>query len=363
MKILKTGLILVVAAMVLCGPAIGHSAGYKNFAILIDQSNEMHVNHNNKSKNFRARETAEKLLIHIAEVGVPLKGAIYMYGIQAAETENRVHKVQRWTPFELGAFKLGLGKVDKQYGPSTLSVALRKLSDDMGHDGITGPTAVFVISGGNLSDVDSAENRAKELKQAHPDVCIYTILIGKSKLGGKNLGKVEKKGKCGFPVNGDSIKSGKDNRRYVEGIFKGTTGDSDNDGVDDSNDQCPGTPFGAGVDYRGCWVVNNITFDSGKADIKSMYGPYLNEIAGVINANPDLIIRLEGHTDSDGGDASNQKLSEARANAVMRHLITAEVEPSRISAMGWGESRPVADNSSSAGKAQNRRIEFVIQRR
>ena len=87
----------------------------------------------------------------------------------------------------------------------------------------------------------------------------------------------------------------------------------------------------------------------------------LDEIASVILAHPEIKkIRVEGHTDSDGPDSSNLKLSQARTQAVVDYLVSKGVERSRLDPVGFGESRPIAENTTPEGKAKNRRVEFII---
>lgn len=362
MRTLRLAVIAVIALGALAGPSAGKAAlRYENFVILIDQSNEMNMRYNDKSKHMIARKVAWRMLNNIPQ-NEGIKGSIYMYGTMAAESKHQYERVQKHMVFDLAAFQRSLDKVDKQTGPSTMSVALRAARRDLASE--SGRTAVFIISGGNMTDTGEPLREATELKKSKgPDLCIYTILVGKSKKGGKDLSHITKKGKCGFPVNADSLHSGAEVKRYIQAIFYGPGGDADSDGVDDDKDQCPGTPFGASVDYRGCWVVHNINFDVAKWDIKPQYYNQLNEIAGVMNANPDLYITIEGHTDSDGSDDSNMTLSQRRAQSVMNYLISADVDGARLKSVGKGESQPVADNSTSNGKAMNRRIEFVIERR
>jgi outer membrane protein OmpA-like peptidoglycan-associated protein len=106
-------------------------------------------------------------------------------------------------------------------------------------------------------------------------------------------------------------------------------------------------------------VVNGIRFDVGKATIKpESMGP-INEIYSLMSKNPEINFSVEGHTDSDGDDATNQKLSEDRAKAVMDKLIEMGIDKSRLTYKGFGESKPMVENTSAEGKAQNRRVEFV----
>jgi OmpA-OmpF porin, OOP family len=106
-------------------------------------------------------------------------------------------------------------------------------------------------------------------------------------------------------------------------------------------------------------IVNGIRFDVGKATLKpESMGP-LNEILYVMQKNPEINFSVEGHTDSDGDETTNQKLSEERAKTVMDKLIEMGIDKSRLSSKGFGESKPMVDNTSAEGKAQNRRVEFV----
>ncbi len=106
-------------------------------------------------------------------------------------------------------------------------------------------------------------------------------------------------------------------------------------------------------------VSNGIKFDVNKATIKPESMGVMNNICQLMKEHPELKFSVEGHTDSDGDDASNQSLSEKRAKAVVDQLKSMGIDSSRLSSKGWGESKPVAPNNSSEGKAMNRRVEFV----
>lgn len=105
---------------------------------------------------------------------------------------------------------------------------------------------------------------------------------------------------------------------------------------------------------------NTILFDSGKASISSDSFGLLDGLIFTARRCPESRIRIEGHTDSDGDDGTNQWLSEQRADAVVGYLATAGLSTDRLEPVGLGESQPVADNDTPEGKAKNRRIEFVI---
>jgi len=106
-------------------------------------------------------------------------------------------------------------------------------------------------------------------------------------------------------------------------------------------------------------VENGIRFDVNKATLKSESMGPINKIYKLMVKYPDLKFSVEGHTDSDGDVATNQKLSESRAKAVMNKLIAMGISPDRLKSKGWGESKPIDTNATPEGKANNRRVEFV----
>lgn len=123
---------------------------------------------------------------------------------------------------------------------------------------------------------------------------------------------------------------------------------------------------GTGVDvYRDGDTIrlqasDSITFDTGRADVKPQFRSTLEQIATSIRQYPGTVVRVEGHTDSTGSAALNQSLSENRAKSVASYLIERGIGPERIQAFGYGYSRPIADNATAAGRAQNRRVEVLI---
>jgi outer membrane protein OmpA-like peptidoglycan-associated protein len=140
-----------------------------------------------------------------------------------------------------------------------------------------------------------------------------------------------------------------------------TVGDEDRDGVPDNVDQCPGTPLGAPVDGRGCWVVAYAAFfDFDKSVIKSQFLPHIQQAARVLANNPGVNVSVVGHTDSVGTDAYNYGLGLRRAQAVIRELVNNGVSPGRLLADSKGESQPIDTNATGDGRARNRRVEIHV---
>lgn len=143
--------------------------------------------------------------------------------------------------------------------------------------------------------------------------------------------------------------------------------DSDGDGVLDRNDRCPNTLPGAEVDQYGCVVADqtitleNIQFEFNSAKLTPRAEASLNKVVRSLRDQPNTQVEVAGHTDSQGNDSYNLRLSGLRAESVRRYLVQNGVNASRITARGYGETQPVASNATEAGRAQNRRVELTFR--
>ncbi len=141
--------------------------------------------------------------------------------------------------------------------------------------------------------------------------------------------------------------------------------DADGDGVCDALDRCPGTKVGDKVDAVGCsgaqkggFVLEGITFKLNSAVIDPKSYPALNNAAQVMRDNPNVKVEIGGYTDSSGSAAYNKNLSLKRAEAVKSYLVDKGISAAQMTAVGYGEAKPIASNKTAEGRAQNRRIEF-----
>lgn len=110
-------------------------------------------------------------------------------------------------------------------------------------------------------------------------------------------------------------------------------------------------------------VPADLSFDIGRAAIKPRLAPILDQIASGLLNNPAINVRVIGHTDNTGGNASNERLSLARATAVRDHLAARGLADGTLSVEGKGESEPAVENNTAAGRAQNRRVEIFVAER
>ncbi|MES0875017.1 OmpA family protein [Sinimarinibacterium thermocellulolyticum] len=165
--------------------------------------------------------------------------------------------------------------------------------------------------------------------------------------------------------------------------------DADNDGVLDDVDQCPDTAYGASVDATGCTpapapepvcapvgdngevdlsgcaagdvvVLRGVTFEFDSARLTADAQTILDGVVAALQAAPEIRVEIGGHTDARGSEAYNQRLSERRAASVRDYLVDHGIDGARLTAVGYGETRPVADNDSEEGREQNRRVELTV---
>ncbi|WP_437548607.1 OmpA family protein [Sorangium sp. So ce327] len=180
--------------------------------------------------------------------------------------------------------------------------------------------------------------------------------------------------------DGDGVIDAEDACPDIPGIrtsdpaTNGCPGDRDGDTVRDDQDACPdikgkpdpdptknGCPVAVRMTETEIVILQQVQFDTGKATIKKVSDPLLDEVASVLKEHPEITkIEVQGHTDPRGGRAYNIKLSQARAESVMKALVQRGVEAERLASKGYGPDVPIADNDTDEGRQQNRRVQFKI---
>jgi OOP family OmpA-OmpF porin len=272
-------------------------------------------------------------------------------------------------------------KLMKKYGNNTLALAIfsslfsAQVSADKGLAYGAGGTVWRTSSGEcwttSYRDKDTQETGCfgeVEVAEEEGDADGDGVVDSLDQCPGTPLGvKVDAKG-CPLDSDGDGIIDDNDKcPNTPPGARVDATGcelDSDGDGVVDSQDDCPNTPAGATVSANGCAVkivLQNVQFKLNSDQINSEYYEVIERIASSLKARSDIrSILIVGHTDSTGEASYNQSLSEKRAQAVADALVGQGIEQRIISTEGMGEDEPVADNATSEGRAQNRRVELKL---
>lgn len=191
---------------------------------------------------------------------------------------------------------------------------------------------------------------------------------------------------CPIDTDGDGVFDAKDECPDTEpGVRVDVKGcafvvavevDSDSDGVLDGSDRCPSTPAGTEVDQFGCarqtyqeivaekfnGVLEGVNFLTNSDRLTGEAKSILNGVAQELMDFPDVHVLIVGHTDNVGRPGYNKELSLKRAKSVARYLVARGVEAGRMRYAGKGEEQPIAANSTAAGRAKNRRVEFIVEK-
>ncbi len=217
-------------------------------------------------------------------------------------------------------------------------------------------------------DKDPAPTGCFEAPVAEGDADGDGVVDSKDQCPGTLSGvKVDAKG-CELDSDGDGVVDSKDKCPNTPAGAKVDAGgcelDSDGDGVVDSKDACPDTLAGATVNSKGCAlgiVLQNVQFKLNSGELTAESQATLDKVAASLKARSDITsVIVIGHTDASGAASYNQSLSEKRAKAVADYLVSQGVDGGVLSSKGMGESSPIADNDTTEGRAQNRRVELKL---
>jgi len=390
------------------------------FEVIVDATESMNEIYKGKSKL-----NQEKALITLFNNTIPnikLNAAARAFGQFTTFGDPKSKLLFGPEGYTKSALPEAIAPIARGMGSSPLDAALDGATSDLKSQ--RGQLAVIVFSDGEDMKKYEPIAAAKRMKDTFGDrVCIYTVVLGDKAVmyqfgdlteGIDIMKQVADAGKCGSMVTGDSISSPEGMAAFVEKVFltidsdgdgvaddldkcpdtpagvkvdkDGCPLDSDGDGVPDYLDKCPGTPAGVKVDKDGCPPVAapvvkemvekeqapviveqgketlNVHFDFDKADIKPEYRDDIGRLGEVLKKYPDLNITIEGHTDSVGDTAYNDKLSQQRADAVKNYLVQEfGIDAARLNTKGYGERLPVAPNTTKEGRQKNRRVEAVAE--
>ncbi len=343
---------------------------------------------------------------------IPLQSVLRKYG-KGIKQSSKIKTELVYGPAEYSkeGFEQSLDTVKEASGLTFMGAAIDAASIDM-ESFEKGKTAVVIISDGKIH-IGNPVQAAERMKARHGDnVCIFTIFvpsdtadINQVTRDKELMKKIAGASYCGFSESADNIDSEEGMADFVKKVFLASVNDTDSDGVPNDMDQCPDTPLGVEVDskgcpipvkteepepepekiqvdtdgdgipddqddcpantpkgavvsQRGCWIVESLLFDFNKWDIKSEFYPNLDQVVSILEKNPALKITIKGHTDNIGTKEYNMKLSEKRAKAVMEYFLKKGINKERLSSEGFGFTKPVGTNSTSEGRAKNRRVEL-----
>jgi OOP family OmpA-OmpF porin len=214
-----------------------------------------------------------------------------------------------------------------------------------------GPKAVILFSDGVNTDAASPAAAAASMKEMHGNnICIYTVLIGDDPKGKANMEQIADAGKCGYATDSTVIGSAQGMDKFVTDVFL---------------TKAARKPAPAPVMKKPAKKISmtlDFEFDFDKAEVRAEHHGDAKMIADSLNKYSEATAQLEGHTDSVGTDEYNMALSRRRAESVKAYVVEKfNIDASRISTLGYGDSMPVASNDTEAGRQRNRRVVAHIQ--
>ncbi|MFO7877682.1 MAG: OmpA family protein [Desulfovermiculus sp.] len=318
----------------------------------------------------------------------------YQSGLFSAATSIRTY--QNMEPYDSSSFTQAIDSTDvasEMYGNTTpLANGIQNLESEL--KALSGETAVIVFTDGGANQGGDPAGEVERLS-AQSNTCFHIVSYAQSVDEKKTINAMADARDCTVVVSGEDMQDEQKMEGFVQRVFYATAQDSDGDGVYDENDKCPDTPAGVEVDEDGCPVDSDgdgvpdyldkcpdteagvevddegcpypvskrieVYFDFDKAEVKDKYHDELEEIAQYLERNEDTDMTIEGHTDSIGPAEYNMGLSERRAESVQDYLTdTLDIDDARLDTKGYGETRPVADNSTKEGRQKNRRVIGIV---
>lgn len=342
-----------------------------NFAVIMDGTTSMADPYKGFTKSAFAKGLAS--LMNQTIPNMNLTAGLRTFGDLSKWNDIRTARLYGMTQYT----KVGLDKAINDVGtcgPSPLDLAITGTSEDL--KGTSGSSAVIIYSDGE--DMDNKPIlAARGMKALYGDrVCIYTVQTGSSPAGRKILEGVAQEGGCGFFVTGESIASSDGMADFVEKVFftKKAAAAAPAPAFAPAAPPPPPPPVvaeevkefkverQAAAEAAPERITLNVLFDTNKAVVKPKYFNEIKKVADYMTKNPTATAVIEGHTDSVGKVAANVKLSQRRADAIKKILVEKyKVDKNRISSVGYGPKKPIADNKTANGRQKNRRVEAVFE--
>ena len=319
--------------------------------------------------------------------GLELTAALRSFGSLSCNDWQYTRLLYGPTAYTKSGFEEGLAKAECASGVTPIAKAIHAAAKDL--QSTQAPIALLILSDGEdpLGDPVAA---VQDLVAQYGDrLCVYTIGVSEDETNAATLAQIAESAKCGAFFSASDLSSGESMANFVKAMLLTEVGDSDGDGVPNSQDLCPDTPAGVPVDAKGCpkdsdgdgvtddkdkcsqtpegirvndygcWVGGSVLFDFDKTEIRPEAHPLLDEVVEILKKHEYIKLEIQGHTDSIGSEAYNLKLSQRRADVVRDYLVSHGISPDRLVTKGYGESDPIASNETPEGRAKNRRVIFV----
>ena len=323
------------------------------FDVIIDTTLSMNDIYKTGSKLKQQRDLV--VLFNNTIPNLKLTAAVRAFGQFAIFRDSTSKSLFGPAPYSKSVLPQAIAPFTTGMGFSPMNAALEGAMADLRNQ--TGNMAVIVFSDGeDMAQYDPVA-AARQLKKTYGErICIYAVHIGESAGGRKLMHQVADAGQCGYLVTGDSIAKPAGMAAFVERVFlEAKSAESAKQPVVQEiktvRETAPGKVS----------IALHVEFDTNKANIKPKYNQEIKKVADYMTQYPATTAVIEGHTDNVGNEAANVKLSQRRAESIKAYLVEKfGINGSRIKAVGYGPSKPIASNATDAGRQKNRRVDAVF---
>ncbi len=312
----------------------------ENFVLLVDQSGSMHMR---LDEGDMKMAVSKRVLTSINEL-IPQANHRGANWTSALNLFAPVQEVYRTGPYDRAAMAQAVAGIedDQQIFGRMTPMGPGILSLDPILSRMSGATAVILVTDGMANMGPDPVGEAQAIYGRYPDVCIHIISVAdeRNTKGREILRAINRLHNRSILVEGAVLDADRGaTEEFVRNVF------------------CKPAPE---VRREEVLVLRGVQFDFDKYDIKPEFRVVLNQGAETLMARPDINVRIEGHTDGIGTLEYNQRLSERRARAVYDYFVAKGISPSRLQTVGYGKTRPIADNTTDEGRAINRRVELKV---
>jgi len=321
-----------------------------NFLVLFDDSESMYLDRHWESKLDRAKVVAHNMNNTIPTLN--LQAGMRIFGPKNLSTADGAPLQYGMTSYSKSGLGDTINSMTTTGGNTPMTRSLEMAKDDLAKT--KGDIAVILIGDGEENIRIPAVAAAHALKAKYQDrVCIYTVLIGDSPEGMVTMKEIAQAGGCGFATDEEALSTPTGMANFVEKVFL-------KKGEKVATVAAVSQVVAATItEAEKCFTLElKVEFDFDKSFIRSEYYKNLTEFADLMRKYPDHNVNLEGNTCSIGTDQYNMKLGQRRAESVRNFLLKnfKNIEASRLTAISYGEGKPISTNETDKGRKENRRV-------
>jgi len=322
-----------------------------NFLVIFDDTESMYLDRRWQSKLEKAKLIATNMNNTIPTLN--LRAGMRVFGPRNYSLADGSALQYGMTTYSKSGLGGAINSVTKTGGNTPMTRAIEMANGDLAKS--KGDIAVIVISDGEENIKIPAVVAARAMKEKYKDrVCIYTILIGDSEEGQATMKEIAQAGDCGFATDEEALSTPDGMANFVEKVFLKKA---------EKAAILPTPAMVHPVEEKKCFTVElKVEFDFDKSFIRSEYYKTLSEFADVMNSYPNHTVNLEGNTDYVGTDQYNMNLGQRRAESVRNFLLKnfKDIDPSRLTTISLGESKPTDTNETKEGRQHNRRVHAIF---